>query len=588
MSWAAVAVGVGSAVVGAYSANRSASAARRASQGAGQVDITRTTDPGLGSGQIRQDIYNRAGQTALNQGPGFDAWNAGRGGLSGAAAQAPAPGGGQRAKPPAGMRYNARGQLKPIRNQGGGGNGAGGGGGAQTPAFNGVSQQTNTVRDAMIGQAQQGNPLYGTAQDFVGDTLEGNDRNAYRSETFDALRDVDDPDLARLKQYLFSQLEDPNAGGFGGGGGGNRTYYVNSNYAAGPGGGTGGGEGPVGAAGYIKKMLDEGYGDNPFLDQSIQDALDDSQRAFNRDVIPGLNSEYAGSGRFGGGMYAQALARSGEEQIRGLAKESNTRRAGDYNDWQARRMQALGYGTEMDMNAADNATALASRGGGGGGGGGSDQQTLALQRQGMLLNALGGAVGEGVGLKQFGLGGMGDLAKSFSGDQQFALGSVPDVTGLSLRDWGAAGGLSLGADQNQGQYDLGLRDVAARNRATGVNASIARQQMNLANRQFDFDVFRDERGYPLQSLGGAADIVNAMTGGYGQTREYGSDRRAQSPYLGDTAGQTISGGLGAGLMGYQLASAYGGRGGGGSNVGLATGSTPYGGGSTGYYLDFRG
>lgn len=584
MSWVAVAVGVGSAAVGAYGANRSASAARNASRGAGQVDITRTTDPGLGSGQVRQDIYNRAAQTALNQGPGFDAWNAARGGASGAAAQASAPGGGQRAKPPAGMRYNNRGQLKPIRNQaGGGGNAQQGGGGGAAPAFNGVSAQTNAVRDAMIRQAQEGNPLYGTAQDYVGDTLEGNDRNAYRSETFDALREVDDPDLARLKQYLFSQLEDPNAGGFGGGGG-NRTYYVNSNYAAGPGGG-GGGEGPVGAAGYIKKMLDEGYGDNPFLDQSIQDALDDAQRAFTRDVIPGLNSEYAGSGRFGGGMYAQALARAGEEQIRGLAKESNTRRATDYNDWQARRMQALGYGTELDINAADNAAALASRGGGGGGGG-QDQQTLALQRQGMLLDAISGAVGQGVGLKQFGLGGMGDLAKSYSGDQQFSLGSIPDVTGLSLRDWGAAGGLSLGADQNQGQYDLGLRDVAARNRATGVNASIARQQMNLANRQFDFDVFRDERGYPIQSLGGAADIVNAMTGGYGQTREFGTDRRAQSPYLGDSAGQTISGALGGGLMGYQLASAYANRGGGGAgNVTLAPGSAN---GQGGYYLNFGG
>lgn len=577
-------VAVAGAAAGAYSANRNASAARRAGQGAGQVDITRTTDPGLGSGPMRQDIYNRAGQYALNPGPNFDAWNAGRGGASGAAATAGGggAGAGRTARPPAGMRYNARGQLKPVRNQPGGGNGGQAGAGGQAPAFNGVSPQTNTVRDAMIRQAQEGNPLYGTARDFVGDTLQGNDRNAYRGETFDALRDVDDPDLQRLKDYLFAQLEDPSA--FGGGGGGNRTYYAYN--AAGPGGGNGGGEGPVGAAGYIKRMLDEGYGDNPFLDQSIQDALDDSQRAFNRDVIPGLNSEYAGSGRFGGGMYAQALARSGEEQIRGLAKESNTRRAADYNDWQARRMQALGYGTEMDMNAANNATAMASRGGGGGGG--ADPQAMALQRQSMLLNALGGAVGEGVGLRQFGLGGMGDLAKSFSGDQQFALGSVPDVTGLSLRDWGAAGGLSLGADQNQGQYDLGLRDVAARNRATGVNASIARQQMNLANRQFDFDVFRDERGFPLQSLGGAADIVNAMTGGYGSTREYGTDRRAQSPYLGDTAGQTIAGGLGAGLMGYQLASAYGNRGGSGSNVGLTTGSTPYGGGSTGYYLDFRG
>lgn len=540
------------------------------------MDITHTSEPGLGSGGVRQDLYNRAAQTALNPGPSFDEWNSARTG-GGAAT------GAGRAKPPAGMRYNARGQLKPIRNPGGGGTAQqGGGGGAAAPAFNGVSAQTNTVRDAMIRQAQEGNPLYGTSQGYVGDTLEGNDRNAYRSETFDALRGVDDPDLARLKQYLFSQLEDPNAGGFGGGGG-NRTYYVNGDYAtSGPGAaGANGAGGPVGAAGYIKKMLDEGYGDNPYLDQSIQDALDDSQRAFNRDVIPGLNSEYAGSGRFGGGMYAQALARAGEEQIRGLAKESNTRRAADYNDWQARRMQALGYGTEMDINAADNAAALASRGGGGGGGG-PDRQTLALQRQGMLLDALSGAVDQGVGLKRFGLGGMGDLAKSFSSDQQFSLGATPDVTGLSLRDWGAAGGLSLGADQNQAQYDIGLRDAAARNRANGIAAG----QLGLARQQFNFDVFRDERGYPLQSLGGAADIVNAMTGGYGTTTERGVDRRAQSPYMGDTAGQTMSGALGGALLGAQLYGAYGNRGGGGTGgVTLAPGSAN---GQGGYYLNFGG
>jgi len=551
MSGVAIAM-IGGAVIGGIASERSSSKAAKASKNAGKVDIYHENTPWGPSVQNRTDLMNRATQLGMQDQPTFDSWLTGKGG-GGVA------GGAARGKAPAGMRYNAAGKLVKQRNPAAGAGGGGGGAGKPAaPAFNGVSPETDQIRKSMIDKAEQGNPLYGEAEGFIGDTLGGTDRNAYRGETFDALRDVNDPDLDRYKEYLFSQLSGGGAGGFGGGGG---AYYRGG---GGGGAGGGGGEGPVGAAGYIKKMLDEEYGSNPFMDKAIAAALEDEQRAFRQGVIPGLNSEYAGSGRFGGGMYAQALAQAGGEQARQLANTSIAARSQDYDAWQARRMAALGYGTQIDLNAADNAAASSAAGAGAG----AQQAALDLERQQMLIGALGGAVGEGVGLRQFGLGGMGDLAKSFSADQQFALGSTPDITGLSMRDWDAAGGLSLGADENRNQYTLGMKDIGAR-------ASAARQAQNLANRQFQFDVFRDERNSPLALTGGAGDIVNALTGGYGTQWEHGFDARAQSPYLGSRGGETMSGALGGAVAGGQLASLYGG-GRGGPAGSFSYGVTPQG------------
>jgi hypothetical protein len=519
--WTAVAT----AAVGAYGANRSASAAKKASKGAGSVDMTSERTPWGPSAPLREDLMQRAYNIGTVQPPTFDAWQGGRGG-----AAATGPGGKKKGK----------------------GAGKGGGGGQGKPAgdgFNGVSSQTNQVRDAMIGNAQAGNPLYGEAEGYISDNLAGADRNAYRSETFDALRDVDDPDLRRMKDYLFEQLEN---GGRGGAGGGNRTYYVNPNYAsAGPGGAAGGAstEGPVGAAGYIKDILNEKYlkEGNPYLEQRVKDALADSQEAFASTVIPGLNSEYAGSGMFGSSMYQNALAETGEQQARGLAREANAFRSEDFDKRMGDLMQALGYGTQMDMQAADLQAEAASRGGGGGGDGG--QGALDLQRQAMILNALGGAVGEGVDLRQFGLSGMGDLAKDFSSDQRFSLGGVPDITGLSLRDWSGAGDLSLGADQNRSQFQLGREGIGASRSASGAANRLARDQ-------FNFDVFRDERGYPMLNIAGAGDVVRGLSDPYYTMRETGTDRRSQSPYTGSSGAETIAGGMSGAILGYQLGNTY--------------------------------
>ena len=198
-----MAIGAGGAVAGAYGSNRSAAAARSGSRGAGSVDITHSSEPGLGSGNARQDIYGRARDIAVNPGPGFDAWNAARG--SAPAAAKPGGGGGRGdviyQNGQAGVMGRG-GKFQPVSakaaaRMAGGGAAAPAGGPAAPAPFNGVTPQTNTIRDAMIANAQGGNPLYETAQDYTSGTLKGEDQNAYRAETFNALRDVDDPDLAR-------------------------------------------------------------------------------------------------------------------------------------------------------------------------------------------------------------------------------------------------------------------------------------------------------------------------------------------------------------------------------------------------------
>lgn len=448
---------------------------------------------------------------------------------------------------PAGYHINAAGRVVPVRNPANAAPAAGGGApspGAGATSTHGISDNTRAAEAGALALAQKGNPLYDTAQNYIGQTLQGNDQNAYRATTFNDLQNVNDPDLDRLKQYLFGQLEDPSGGGssssgyYGGGGGGVGT-------------GAEGNDGPVGAASYIKEILGGKYLNqgNPYLEDRIKATLADEQKAFNSNVIPGLNSQYAGAGRFGGGMYGQALAMAGGEQARQLASAAGDLRFGDYNARMADVMQALGYGTQLDESAMQ---ANAARAGAASSAATASQQ-LALQQKLGLISALSGAVGQGTDLKKFGLSGMAGLAGDFSKDQEYGLGATPDITGLSLRDYAGAGNLSLAGDKTQSEYDIGLRQVQAQRAAANAANKLARDQ-------FNFGVYRDERGYPTQNIAGVSDIINALTGAYGTTTEQGTDRRGASPSTVSPTAQAISGGIAGGIQGWNWGNSYGGGG----------------------------
>lgn len=566
MTWVAVAVGVGGAVVGAYGAHQSASAAKDASKGAGQVNLTTTHDPYGPSQPIRDALMQQAFNNSQTPFPTFAEWS-GQGTTATGGSAAPRRKG---QTVPAGYHVNAAGRVVPVRNPANAAAAPGGGApspGAGATSTHGISDNTRAAEAGALALAQKGNPLYDTAQNYINQTLQGNDQNAYRATTFDDLQNVNDPDLERLKQYLFGQLEDPSGGGsssgyYGGGGGGVGT-------------GAGGNDGPVGAASYIKEILGGKYLNqgNPYLEDRIKATLADEQKAFNSNVIPGLNSQYAGAGRFGGGMYGQALAMAGGEQARQLASAAGDLRFGDYNARMADVMQALGYGTQLDESAMQ---ANAARAGAASSAATASQQ-LALQQKLGLISALSGAVGQGTDLKKFGLSGMAGLSSDFSHDQEYGLGATPDITGLSLRDYTGAGNLSLAGDKTQSEYDIGLRQVQAQRAAANAANKLARDQ-------FNFGVYRDERGYPIQNIAGVSDIINALTGAYGTTTEQGTDRRGASPSTVSPTAQAISGGIAGGIQGWNWGNSYSGGGAGGGNVpqgGLLNGSY-YNGGPIGY------
>lgn len=558
---------IAGAAASAYAANRQAAAAKKAGKGAGEVDIRHENTPWGPSEQYRLDAMARANALAENGFPGFDQWNARRSsGWGGQDNRDPRPGRpGQTPRGPGGGTgggggrpggpEGTSGQLpigKPPRVPGLKSAVAGGGSGSPAAApFNGVSGETQEVRDAMIARAREGNPLYDIGEDYIGGTLRGEDANKYREETFGALRDVGDEDLDRYKAMLFEQLEGGGGGAGGGIYGGGGGSFRGSGYAYSPGGGGAGSTG--GVADYLKPILEGDYlkEGNPYLEERIKQVLADANETYDKNKIAGLNSQYSGAGMLGSTFYSQALADSAKEKATGLAGASGQLRFEDYdkrmNDFlQAAALQAQIEGDERAAGAA-SASAGASAG--------AAADRLALERQMGLLNALGGAIGQGVDLRQFGLSGMAGLSEGFGQDQRFALEGLPTVSGLSMRDWGAAGDLSLGADELQGRYDLGRRDIQGRNAA-------ANRANNLARQQFNFDVFRDERGYPLVREGGVADIINAMSGQYGTSHEYGTDRRSVSPYSGPSpTSAAIAGGIAGGVQGYNFGSQFGNSGG---------------------------
>jgi hypothetical protein len=516
MSWVAVAVGVGSAAAGAYGANQQKKAANQANKGAGKVDITRTTDPWGPSTDYRTDIMGRA-QALTNSRPG------------GTSAPIPATAGG------------------------GGGGGKGGGQAYQGP----TSSRTNQLADDMAARARSGHALYDPANAYVTNTLGGGDSNAYRSEAADKFRNLNNADLDRYLGLLFSEFEGGGGKGGGGGGGvrisggGGAGAYQPNQYKP-----------PVGAAEEIKailsgKYLNEG---NPYRDELIDAITKRTQQEYSEEVIPGINSGFAGAGRFGSNAWQEAMGKSAGRYADSLGGTVAQVQSDDYNARMGDLMNALGMGTQYDMAAMDDDTKrwiaaqdAAARSSAASASAGAASADLASRERLAMLNALGGAVGMSTGLTQMGAAGLADVGADFSTDQRFALGSVGELSGLGLRDLGAAGNFSLGIDA------LGSEDRARR-----AAASNAAGGLNLQRQMFDFEKYRYGQDAPWNDINRYADLINAMSGGYGTVTEQGFDGRSQSQQVAPNVWQQA---LAGGLAGYGAASNYGGGGGGGGGGG---------------------
>lgn len=73
-----------------------------------------------------------------------------------------------------------------------------------------------------------------------------------------------------------------------------------------------------------------GYGSNPYLTQSISDALGDTVNAYNKVVAPGFTSANVGSGSFGNSGIREAQADSLQSLQTTLARQANDMRSGQY------------------------------------------------------------------------------------------------------------------------------------------------------------------------------------------------------------------------------------------------------------------
>lgn len=566
MTWWAV----GTMVVGGVISHQDAKKSNKAAKDAGKVDVTSTEDPWAPSDPYRQFLMDEArrlygGGSTLAPTPAAP---------RGAPPPVP-PGGSVR---PDGRILDAKGKTIYTPPGGAAKKGKGGTTKAPTapapPKFEGVSPQTDVVRDALIQRAQKGNPLYDVAERATTDILSGDparDPNAYRGEAADLLRGVtDDPDLRRFKDMLFGSdtglgpAAAPTREGLGGEvrrGNSNPAGAAAARLAQQGGGGAGylpgapatgdnlPGSGPVGVVDDFRDILSGKYlsEENPHLEAVLARTKSQADDAFAEATRQNA-LRAAGGGMYGATPWQNIQAQAQEGYGTGLGQALGGIRYEEYERRMADLMNALQGGAAYDTAALDRAAqeriAEGNQSAAGAGAGAAlkaAQAEIASRERLARLGMLGEAVGMGTDLGKFRAGGFGELAGMMSADQQAALGLVPDLSGLDVRDWATAGDLSLGSDQTRTGY---LAD-RGRERVGMAGVGVDRGRLN-----FDMARYND----PTSALGRFADIVNAASSGYGTSRDFGYDKRAQNPGRAASPGAAaISGGLAGYSLGQDIA-----------------------------------
>lgn len=504
------------AVAGAYFAKKGADDANKQNAKGGWTDVTTTTSPSDQSAGYRNWAMQQA-YSILNPNDPTPAWQkpynngspGNRPGEGRARDGTPNPGGNPDPtvvyangkttipKPTGKGGKNPADPLKPGKPGQSPGSGSG--------KWTGQSDQTRTVVDAAIQQAQKGNPLYGEAEGFISDTLAGKDRNGYRTETADMVRGMDDPDIRRLKDMLFQDVEGSRPRG-GAGADDRKVHYgtVSSAYTSNPTYTPSPTEGPVGVVDDIKALL-AGQG----APQNVKDAIARrNEEEWNKRIADKMGL-YVGNGNMGSSNWTQAL---GDVNTTSARELGDSLAMADYNLYQHGLDLGTGYDTAyLDRNsrekiaAEDRAQSAANSSNAAGAAAAELRGRMDLAR----LDALQNAVGMGQRQNEFRTSAMGSLADLYSQDQRFALGATPDITGLGMRDWTAAGQLSLGADQNRNSYTVGK-----------LNADAARAGVNATNQRLAFDKERYQHDVPFMDLSRYMDIINASDRG-GTSRTFG-------------------------------------------------------------------
>lgn len=362
--------------------------------------------------------------------------------------------------------------------------------------------------------------------------------------------------------------------------------------------------------GQLEEMINAGPQQNPFLDRlqeigsgsmlgeddpRVQAMIERQQQQlqdrFLQDVLPGLSEQAEAFGRFRGGEQAKAAAMgdladalggigvdigyrnyqdrmtdmmnalqmgsqghatqqaqfqsllgmglSADQALQALRQQGQLSGIGAGMD---AHMGALGLGSQRDLAAMQDATAreqirassqASARSAGAAAASAAANREFAAEQnardralqqrladQGFMMDAM-GMLGSG---EQFGLSGMGNLAGGFSGDQ---MGALDIAAGLNNQPFGNmldAFGANFGIDQ-------------------------MRQQGAGMGYQQDLDRFRYQSAAPMDLLQQQSQIVELLTGGYGQDHRYGQTSNVAPPTA-SPWGSALQGGLGVmGMMG---------------------------------------
>ena len=547
MSWVAIGVGVGTSVVGGVSQNqankKAQGAANAANKQAGYVDVTTTR-----RGDPRSDSYRDDGMLAAYNALFGSDYRGGDGqqlriqGDPRAAAPPPRPGG-----PPANMTPKQAKQYAADQARIAAAKGKKKGGGTTAPApataprkFDGMSGETDEIRRRMMEELPEQNAdMYGVSENFLTDTLTGEERNPYREEAAGAARAISvDP---RLERYL--DVLEGRAGGGAAKVSGQRVNAGTVGRAYSQGGDAavqaysgGGGAGPsspnmpagataTGTDAALRKLV---AGEDPAGWAAMEEAISRRVNEGRAEQIRQLKANAVGSGFYGGSVYEDAMEGAIARGDQELADSLSGARFGAYQN-------ALGLGTQYDLGMADlsarermnaaNASASA-------GAAGAD---IASREKLAMLGMWGDALGMGQQGRAASAGALGDLAGLTSEDQRFAVSGVNDLAAGRRGDLGLAGDLSLGADSTRRAYIGDQRNE--RVGMAGVN--LGRSELGFAREQM-YD--------PLNRLGQYAGLLNTFYGGLGSETTQGRDMRSGAPASfqpGSVAGAALSGaGLG--------------------------------------------
>lgn len=535
MSWVAVAVGAGTAVVGAVSANQQAKAANKPRNG--YTDQTTTQNPywadqlgpdigqlidfqrgitGRGTPQVdskgnvyyvplpTQNNHNPSGSTAANTGAGKGRAGKGPATWTNAKGQTMTTGPGGKAVPYTGAPATGAGTPSPT--------------GPTTPAYDNPNAilsevarrgfdagNTPTITGARNAMAN----IWGAAGKSGGSAGNGEETGfeGY-NPILDRLTGTLESDVERrngrdlLENFLGVGNGNGNGGGGylggtgsggsgvggsrGGGGSGGRYAGVVAGGDLRPGGSAVGGSVPDTMAvpsffaDQTRRMFDD-----PGNDADIQAMID----AMNADAARSLYADQAaldaaaqGSGRLGGDTWkgmANDARRTANESM--LANAAGVR-VGDRNARRQAQLAALGLVNQRDLGLLDANTSRENASMAASASAGASADAAALARRGQDLQAIGALMDD----ERYSLGQLGQLGGQLSGDRLSSLGMVPGLEGVGLSGLNAALGAGGQFVDMRGQ-DTALRQSqigagtqrAAMNQQLGIfNASQGQQQVN--------------------------------------------------------------------------------------------------------------